>query len=257
MGARRLHLNQNIRRRKTDSNASMIWNPHTGRIVRARDVLFNKKVVFSGKKEDLEDDLLYMTIKEITQLLNKVDLSAQQDVSGTDDNVITDIDDVIFDDSRHSDEDINMTSSAIGSGLEDLNQPESNLTGPTLAPGEGLLEGIDKYAYPTPPNTPPSALLAGSITIVQEDDLTFLRQSSKLGAGKSTGEAGATSTLVQEAVSRASATSTLGDVGKARATSPLAEFGASATSTLDLRDTMRSSRRNHSKLPIAAALTTQ
>ncbi|EED11739.1 conserved hypothetical protein [Talaromyces stipitatus ATCC 10500] len=194
------------------TNVYRIWNPSTGRIVRARDVIFNEDEVFSGDIQDIKDDLLHVSVEELTILLNKIDIRVQSGEVEDNANFGDEMEDLVFDGNRHSDE-RTTTGSVTGSGFEDSSQLDSDYpSGPTLTPGEGLLEGIDKYAYPTPPDTPPSALLAASITIIRENDLS-LRQSSKHAAGTSTGGVRPRGSLVQEATIKEDPRGALDSVG--------------------------------------------
>ncbi|EED24653.1 hypothetical protein TSTA_080080, partial [Talaromyces stipitatus ATCC 10500] len=174
---------QSINSRKIDFNASIrehrIWNPSTGRIVRARDVIFNKDKVFSRDIQNIKDNLLHVSVEELTILLNKIDIQVQSGEVKDNANFGDEMKDLVFDRNRHNNEHTTTTDSVTGSRFEDLSQLGSDYpSGPTLTLGEGLLEGIDKYAYPTSPDTPPSALLAASITIVYENDLNLSRTST-------------------------------------------------------------------------------
>ncbi|KAE8548973.1 hypothetical protein EYB25_009356 [Talaromyces marneffei] len=153
------------------TNVYRIWNPTTGRIIRTRDVIFNEDEVFSGNIEHLKDDLLYVSTQEITRLLTKLDLGTDADFDDEYADLIDHMMDVVFDGDTVNIEPDRLTRSATGSGSQESSQLDSrDLSGPTLTTGEGLLDGIDKYTYPTPPETPPSALLAASITIVSNND---------------------------------------------------------------------------------------
>jgi hypothetical protein len=53
------------------TNIYRIWNPATNKIVVARDVIFDEKSTFSGDIQQLKDDLLYITPKELEALITR------------------------------------------------------------------------------------------------------------------------------------------------------------------------------------------
>jgi hypothetical protein len=155
------------------TNVYRIWNPSIGRIIRARDVVFNENEVFSRDIQDIKDNLLHVSIDELTKLLNKIDIHIQPSEVEDNTNFWDEMEDVVFDRNRYNNKHT-TTGAATGSGFKDSSQLDSDYpSGLSLALGEGLLEGIDKYTYPIPPDTPPSALLAASVTVVYEDDLNL------------------------------------------------------------------------------------
>ncbi|EED13613.1 conserved hypothetical protein [Talaromyces stipitatus ATCC 10500] len=229
------------------TNVYRIWNPLTGRIVRARDVIFNEDEVFSGDIQDIKDDLLHVSVEELTILLNKIDIRVQSGEVEDNANFGDEMEDLVFDRNRHNDERTTTTGSVTSSGFEDSSQLDSDYpSGPSLTPGEGLLEGINKYAYPTPPDTPPSALLAASITIVHENDLN-LRQSSEHAAGTSTGGVRPRGSLVQEATTKEGPRGALDGVGTVRSRGSRAEFGDRPRGSPNLRDSMVGLREAHGR----------
>uniref|UniRef100_A0A093ULN7 Retrovirus-related Pol polyprotein from transposon TNT 1-94 n=1 Tax=Talaromyces marneffei PM1 TaxID=1077442 RepID=A0A093ULN7_TALMA len=147
------------------------------------------------------------------------------------------MEDVIFDEDRPNPEHT-TTQGSTGSGSEESSCLDSDdSSDPSLTTGEGLLDGIDKYAYPTPPESPPSALLAASVTIVQNDDFV-LRESSEFAAGMLTGEEGSDAALVQEATNRAGVGGAPVSVGIVRPTGSHTKFREGSSAALNLRDSM-------------------
>ncbi|KAL3712549.1 hypothetical protein TMatcc_001248 [Talaromyces marneffei ATCC 18224] len=222
------------------TNVYRIWNPTTGRIIRTRDVIFNEDEVFSGNIEHLKDDLLHVSTQEITRLLTKLDLGTDADFDDEYADLIDHMMDVVFDGDTVNIEPDRLIRSATGSGSQESSQLDSrDLSGPTLTTGEGLLDGIDKYTYPTPPETPPSALLAASITIVSNNDFD-LHQSSALAAGMSTDGECTGGTLVQEATARERIGGAPSGVGTDRTGGSRADFEERTGGALDLRDSIGS-----------------
>uniref|UniRef100_A0A093ULP4 Retrovirus-related Pol polyprotein from transposon TNT 1-94 n=1 Tax=Talaromyces marneffei PM1 TaxID=1077442 RepID=A0A093ULP4_TALMA len=104
----------------------------------------------------------------------------------------------------------------------------------------------DKYTYPTPPETPPSALLAASITIVSNNDLD-LHQSSALAAGTSTDGECTGGTLVQEATARERIGGAPSGVGTDRTSGSRADIEERTGGALNLRDSMDCLDETHGK----------
>ncbi|KAL3708720.1 hypothetical protein TMatcc_006704 [Talaromyces marneffei ATCC 18224] len=219
------------------TNVYRIWNPSTGNIIRARDVIFNEDEGFTRDIQQIKDDLLSVTTEDLTNLLSKVDISLESENADDFTNLLDEMEDVIFDEDRPNPKHT-TTQGSTGSGSEESSCLDSDdLSGLSLTTGEGLLDGIDKYAYPTPPESPPSALLAASVTIVQNDDFV-LRESSKFAAGMSTGEEGSDAALVQEATNRAGVGGAPIGVGIVRPIGSYTEFGEGSGTALNLRDSM-------------------
>ncbi|QGA14715.1 hypothetical protein EYB26_002371 [Talaromyces marneffei] len=217
------------------TNVYRIWNPSTGNIIRARDVIFNEDEGFTGDIQQIKDDLLGVTTEDLTNLLLKVDISLESENADDFTNLLDKMEDVIFDEDRLNPEHT-TTQGSTGSGSKESSCLDSDdLSGLSLTTGEGLLDGIDKYAYPTPPESPPSALLAASITIVQNDDFV-LRESSEFAAGMSTSEEGSDTALVQEATNRAGVGGAPVSIGIVRPTGSHTEFREGSGAALNLRD---------------------
>ncbi|EED11485.1 hypothetical protein TSTA_007750 [Talaromyces stipitatus ATCC 10500] len=116
------------------TNVYRIWNPSTGRIVRARDVIFNKDEVFSEDIQDIKDDLLHVSVEELTILLNKIDIQVQSGEVKDNANFRDKMEDLVFDRNRHNDERTTTTGSVTGSGFEDSSQLDSDYpSGPSLS----------------------------------------------------------------------------------------------------------------------------
>ncbi|QGA17425.1 hypothetical protein EYB26_005096 [Talaromyces marneffei] len=224
----------------------MIWNPSTGNIIRARDVIFNEDEGFTGDIQQIKDDLLSVTTEDLTNLLSKVDISLESENADDFTNLLDEMEDIIFDEDRPNPEHT-TTQGSTGSGSEEsscLNSDDSS--GPSLMTGEELLDGINKYAYPTPPESPPSALLAASITIVQNDDFV-LRESSEFAAGISTSEEGSDAALVQEATNRAGVGGAPVGIGIVRPTGSHTKFREDSGAALNLRDSTERLIETHSR----------
>lgn len=55
------------------TNIYRIWNPHTGRTISTRDVIFNEDKLFNGDLKQLKDDLLHISRQDLIHLLDRVD----------------------------------------------------------------------------------------------------------------------------------------------------------------------------------------
>ena len=220
------------------TNVYRIWNPTTGKVIRTRDVIFNENEVFSRKIEHLRDDLLHVSTQELMHLLTKLDLGTDADFDNKYADLMDHMADVVFDGDIVNIEPDRLTRSATGLGSQESSQLDSHdLSNPTLMTGEGLLDKIDKYTYPTPPETPPSTLLAASITIVSNNDLD-LHQSSGFAAGMSTNGEYTSGTLVQEATARECIDGAPSGVGTDRTGGSRADFEERTSGALNLRDSM-------------------
>lgn len=132
------------------TNIYRIWSPLVDRIIATRDVLFDEDTVFPGSIEELKDDFLRTSKKEISALLEEIeDPGPQPAVAGeTSDDPIAPI---FEDDDAYG---------ADGKGPVGGKQESGNLE--ALVP-EGDGEGIEAL-YPTPRESPLAALFAKTIT---------------------------------------------------------------------------------------------
>ncbi|QGA13501.1 hypothetical protein EYB26_001151 [Talaromyces marneffei] len=216
----------------SSTNIYKIWNPKTGAIVRVRDVIFDESRVFSGHLLELEDELLGVSVEELARLLLRIDVSNNPEYIN---DLDEEIEDATFNQDRNNEH--TTTQGSTGSESEEpSNRVSEDSSGPSLTVGERLLDGIDKYAYPTPPESPPSALLAGSLTIVQDNDPT-LREGSEHAAGMSTDGEGSAAALVQEATNREGVAGAL--IGE--------NIGEGSAAALNTRDSIDSSQRTRGK----------
>ncbi|KAE8548982.1 hypothetical protein EYB25_009365 [Talaromyces marneffei] len=216
----------------SSTNIYKIWNPKTGAIVRVRDVIFDESRVFSGHLLELEDELLGVSVEELARLLLRIDVSNNPEYIN---DLDEEMEDATFNQDRNNEH--TTTQGSTGSESEEpSNRVSEDSSGPSLTVGERLLDGIDKYAYPTPPESPPSALLAGSLTIVQDNDPT-LREGSEHAAGMSTDGEGSAAALVQEATNREGVAGAL--IGE--------NIGEGSAAALNTRDSIDSSQRTRGK----------
>lgn len=152
------------------SNIWRIWIPSLAKTISTRDAIFDEDTVFSGKTEDLTDNLMHNTLEEIATWIRTVELppTPQQDQSL---------------ESFYEDETIIETPAGEGEG----------------APGyrQGRKVG---YEYPTPPSTPPpvtllAQLMAGEDKSASPGVSTGLLQTSPWAAAFMAGtEAGGSGT---------------------------------------------------------------
>jgi hypothetical protein len=60
--------------RYRSSNIYRIWIPSLAKVISTRDVTFDEQTVFDGKTEDLYDNLMHTTLKEIAALIRTLEL---------------------------------------------------------------------------------------------------------------------------------------------------------------------------------------
>jgi hypothetical protein len=60
------------------TNIYRVWIPTIGKVISTRDVIFDEQSVFSGKTEDLMDNLMHSTLEEIASWVKTVELPASQ-----------------------------------------------------------------------------------------------------------------------------------------------------------------------------------
>ena len=118
------------------SNIYRIWIPSLAKVISTRDVIFNESQIFSGKTEELMDNLMHNTVSEIATYIKSIELPPPAQNTGTESFL-------------EDDETINNNSEE-----ETNNDP----------PGYYMGRKIQEH-YPTPPATPPPvALLAQLIS---------------------------------------------------------------------------------------------
>jgi hypothetical protein len=148
------------------TNVYRVWNPVKNAIIKARDVIFDEDEVFNGDLERLRDDVRDISLPELAELLTKTDVTQGGQILGFNSDSAessTEEDTILLGNPlsvEESVEDINIE--------EDLDQDQISANQET----EKSLAGIEEFAYPTPPETPPAALL--STTIQNSDDLDTL-----------------------------------------------------------------------------------
>lgn len=122
------------------TNIWKIWIPSLAKTISTRDVIFDEDTVFSGKTEDLMENLMHNTLEEIAAWVRSVELppSPQQDE-------VTE--------SFYEDETITETPEEEAEGAPEYRQ--------------GRKAG---YEYPTPPLTPPPVTLLAQ-SMARDDQL--------------------------------------------------------------------------------------
>ena len=120
------------------TNIWRVWIPSLSKVISIRDVIFDEDTVFSGKTEDLMDNLMHSTLEEIAAWVRSVELPI---------NPPNQIDMTSY----YEDETITTSSSEPSQNDEEV---------------PGYYQGRKvNYTYPSPPTTPPPvALLAQLMT---------------------------------------------------------------------------------------------
>jgi hypothetical protein len=147
----------------SSTNQYRIWVPFLNRVVITRDVIFDERIVFDGDSKTLEKELKALTLDDISNLVQKLSDDATLQRSTT----------TVFNDSLEEDEwDDSL-------GTEDEDQVFSEEPHESLKVGD--LEGTSESQpapqgpytkarfelLPTPPDSPPSALMAAAFCSVE------------------------------------------------------------------------------------------
>ena len=114
-----------------------IWIPSLAKVISTRDVIFNEDEIFSGKTEDLTDNLMHSTVSEIATYVQSIEIPPPVQIAGTE--------------SFLEDDDTVDSSSSNKEIVETENQP-----------GYYMGRKIQEH-YPTPPATPPPAALLAQL----------------------------------------------------------------------------------------------
>jgi GAG-pre-integrase domain len=149
------------------TNKFRIWNPFLNKVVSTRDVIFDEDSVFDGNLDHLRDDLLRVNLDELKDLLNLVDeptieaFPEENQLTGsTDDEPVLKGFDFI-DNEPVNVETLEDATDSGGAELMEISQVQDTVK--------------EDFTYPTPPSTPPAALLAASLCNLHEptDDSTI------------------------------------------------------------------------------------
>lgn len=153
------------------TNVYRVWNPVTNKVVRTRDVTFNEEAVFDGNLESLKDDMLKISLDELSELLGSYTLPedqeeespvqpAQEEPDEVRELVLDEI--IVATDYGRTDQNENplATTDHSRAGMEEPKQWTEE-------------DGV----YPTPPlSPPPVALLAATIREIYDHKLLTSRQ---------------------------------------------------------------------------------
>ena len=161
------------------TNVYKIWNPIRNEIFRTRDVVFNEKECFNGNLQQMKNDYLYIGLDELANLLIKICSSIDpsptfdelpesnpEDLSDLDDSIYIGNSGVIDEDIHTPEEDeISLIAENSLTGLDE-NLSDFDLYAEFK---KGQFTGPDQ-PYPTPPDTPPAALLAAAIQAPEDSE---------------------------------------------------------------------------------------
>lgn len=132
------------------SNIYRIWVPSIAKVISTRDVVFDEETIFSGKTEDLMDNLMHSTLNEIAAWTRSVELP-----------------------------ETTYGEPEIQSFYEDETVQDFETTEENDQPGFSQGRKIN-YTYPSPPATPPPvALLAQLLSGVHQEEGQTTSGSSK------------------------------------------------------------------------------
>ncbi|KAI7772858.1 hypothetical protein LA080_001633, partial [Diaporthe eres] len=137
------------------SNIYRIWIPSTGKIINTRDVIFNEHQVFDGNWEGFTDELLTTDIEQLAEWTKRNMLP--------DNNEIPD----------PEGEDLLETESLEGpdeGGIQEGNVEEAENVRPEEDRQNGPYTDAKFTLLPTPPRSPPSALLAHTIQTRSDEE---------------------------------------------------------------------------------------
>ena len=151
----------------TSSNTYRIWNPVTNQVIHTRDVIFDEQETFSGVLEELRDDVREMDRDELARLLSEFSIPEQPDEQVNHAPTPEGVDDVLQQSVQQSVQQLvqqpaplsgtSGVSPAPAGGLE----CESGAPGPV---GSQLYTTARFELLPTPPPSPPAALLTAVMT---------------------------------------------------------------------------------------------
>ena len=123
------------------SNVYRIWIPSLGKVISTRDVIFDEQTIFNGTVKDLMDNLMHNTLEEIATHVRSVELPTPSINPDTD--------------SFYEDE-----------PTEDQTNPQDEVDLPGYYQGRKIRD-----QYPTPPSTPPPAVLLAGLMAGHMDSI--------------------------------------------------------------------------------------
>lgn len=155
------------------SNTYRIWNPVTNQVIHTRDVIFDEQETFSGALEELRDDIREIDRDELARLLSEFSIPKKSDEQVNRAHAPEGVDDMhslqTGQQSEHIEDCIIVQTSEPA--------PPSGTSGVSPAPAggpgseSGAPEPVGKLyttaqveLLPTPPPSPPAALLAAVMT---------------------------------------------------------------------------------------------
>ncbi|HEY9845481.1 MAG TPA: hypothetical protein V6D03_04725, partial [Candidatus Caenarcaniphilales bacterium] len=124
------------------SNIFRIWIPSLAKVISTRDVVFDEQTIFSGKTEDLMENLMHNTLEEIATHVKTIELPNPINEPDTES---------FFEDDT----------------VEDSTYPLDEVDPPGYYQGRKIRDN-----YPTPSSTPPPAALLATLMARNESDLT-------------------------------------------------------------------------------------
>jgi hypothetical protein len=144
------------------TNVYRIWNPVLNKTARIRDVAFNEDELFDGNLDHLRDDLCHVKLDELSDLLTRLVQSKTPETLLTD----SDNENPIIGGFNGLDEEI----ADVPESTENQDLSISQLQLPSLETElVNAFEAEKNQPYPTPPISPPAALLASVIREPEND----------------------------------------------------------------------------------------
>jgi Reverse transcriptase (RNA-dependent DNA polymerase)/GAG-pre-integrase domain len=151
------------------TNVYRIWNPIKNIVVRARDVIFDEDQVFDGNLEKLQDDCRDVDLNVLSALLTQLDVSQRHENDPNTDDLRKPL--------SLDDNDECILIGNPGALDETVNEVEENQELIQLA--QQAVDAMEQDSpepiqppYPTPPLSPPAALLAAAIQRPESSELT-------------------------------------------------------------------------------------
>jgi hypothetical protein len=160
------------------TNIYRVWIPSQGKVINTRDVIFNENDVLDGTFEQVAESIREVDLEALAQRLQEIAIPDPEEelvYPGLEDpNNVRDLDDDPREESVGSLQkaSINHENEAVGS------PPEASMNHANEE-GQGKYTDARFEPFPTPPASPPAAMLAGAI----RGDTPPLHQAGKLDCG--------------------------------------------------------------------------
>ena len=137
------------------TNVYRVWNPVTNKVVRTRDVTFNEYETFNGDLEKLKDDMLGIKLDELSKLLQECTIPEESEETQ------------VQTAQEELDEIRSLAEDEIQVYTSQMELDETVYTA-LIEPDETDQKKMPSVEvrfqpYPTPPLSPPAAMLAASI----------------------------------------------------------------------------------------------